>query len=181
MAAGVFDRRVENETTNNNSMPSTLTTLNSSNLPTNISGLLWEDKPRTIRELISSYRLPLAVKLRSGHIPQLFLEKENGSTNKDVVNSITDSSDVNSAKLGKSSPNGHFPSGFESKDTSSQKPEETVLQIHEMRRKRIILARKMTWEKRQNDYVVTGEQVEIPAAFKGKLTPTMLLVSNSAI
>ncbi|RUS73078.1 hypothetical protein EGW08_019159 [Elysia chlorotica] len=54
-------------------------------------------------------------------------------------------------------------------DAKGARDEETILQIHETRRKKIILARKMTWEKRQNDYVVTGEQVEIPASFKGWL------------
>lgn len=45
--------------------------------------------------------------------------------------------------------------------------EENVVQIHELRRRKIVLARRLQWEKRQNDYIVSGEQVEVPACFKG--------------
>ena len=112
------------------------------------------------------------MKLKSGDISS-FLNTNSGST---TENGLSHSGARSSpAKLsGGLDPgsNAHAASPG-AKDTSTTgkgtRDEEMVLQIHEMRRKKIILARKMTWEKRQNDYVVTGEQVEIPASFKGKI------------
>ena len=133
----------------------------SSSLPSNTAELLWEDKRRTLRELVSSYRLPLAVKLKSGDISKYIKEgsKSNGQSN-GQSNKPTSTSDA-----GLDSP----PGPCDSKDSCVDRAgEDVVLQVHETRRKKIVLARKMTWEKRQNDYVVSGEQVEIPASIKGR-------------
>ena len=46
--------------------------------------------------------------------------------------------------------------------------QDNAVQIHEVRRRKIVLARRLQWEKRQNDYIVSGEQVEVPASFKGR-------------
>ncbi|GFS17290.1 GRB2-associated and regulator of MAPK protein [Elysia marginata] len=140
--------------------------------PTNIRELLWEERAKTLRDLLSNYRLPLAVKLKSGDISSFLtsshhthggITNENGLSHSAIRASPTKlSSGVDS----RTDPTGASNTIIKAKGT---RDEEVVLQIHETRRKKIILARKMTWEKRQNDYVVTGEQVEIPASFKGWL------------
>ncbi|GFO37162.1 hypothetical protein PoB_006366700 [Plakobranchus ocellatus] len=142
-------------------------TSSSSVQPRNIRELLWEERAKTLRELISNYRLPLAVKLKSGDISSLLCtgqQKHNENNNENGVSH----SFIHSPQFSSGQESG-FP-GVKDADISTKgcREEEAVLQIHETRRRKIILARKMTWEKRQNDYVVTGEQVEIPASFKGR-------------
>ena len=53
--------------------------------------------------------------------------------------------------------------------------QDNAVQIHEVRRRKIVLARRLQWEKRQNDYIVSGEQVEVPASFKGEGAAACLL------
>ncbi|ESP01272.1 hypothetical protein LOTGIDRAFT_157448 [Lottia gigantea] len=43
---------------------------------------------------------------------------------------------------------------------------DVVLKISELRRKKIILAKKLEWDKTTMDYIVTGEQIEIPSFYK---------------
>ncbi|XP_013086046.2 uncharacterized protein LOC106070650 [Biomphalaria glabrata] len=156
-------------------------------LPTNIRELLWEDKSRTLRELITSYRPPLAVKLKGGDLAKYCPVETNRETiaatltnNISSISSIPPSlvtftvgQDALPSPVSSSGPT-DGPSATAvhgSADSCVKKPgkEETILQIHETKRKKIILARKMTWEKRQNDYIVSGEQVEIPVSLKGWL------------
>ncbi|KAK6179664.1 hypothetical protein SNE40_011973 [Patella caerulea] len=42
-----------------------------------------------------------------------------------------------------------------------------IYNILELRRKKIILARKLQWDKTVMDYMVTGDQIEVPASYKG--------------
>ncbi|XP_005107727.1 uncharacterized protein LOC101855593 [Aplysia californica] len=169
-SVGTEDRTRDHSSAVMASPPATSAT-SSSNLPTNINELLWEEKKRTLRELISSYRLPLAVKLKSGDVSK-FLGGSNSTADR-TGNSETSAGSQNSPSLGNGVSVGRDsnPGTPDSKDSCLGRggQEEVILQIHETRRRKIILARKMTWEKRQNDYVVTGEQVEIPASFKGWL------------
>ncbi|CAL1536687.1 unnamed protein product [Lymnaea stagnalis] len=165
----------------------------SPSLPTNVKELLWEERSRTLRELLASYRLPLAVKLKSGDISKYCAQPAATSAsdvNKDASSTATTTGATSMAthpvqftlgrdalslstdgtQRGKDSPTGADDgSGGKDSPRNQTSPNDLVLQIHETRRKKIILARKMTWEKRQNDYVVTGEQVEIPASYKGWL------------
>lgn len=156
-------------------------------LPTNIRELLWEDKSRTLRELITSYRPPLAVKLKGGDLAKYCPVETNRETiAATLTNNISSISSIPPSlvtfTVGQDAlPSPVSPSGptdgpsatavHGSADSCVRKPgkEETILQIHETKRKKIILARKMTWEKRQNDYIVSGEQVEIPVSLKGWL------------
>ncbi|CAG5119834.1 unnamed protein product [Candidula unifasciata] len=143
--------------------------------PCNISELLWEDKVRSLRDLVTTYRLPLVVKLKSGDINTYIVDNISGSSVNNETKltgngQVASNNACDTSATDKSSPaNDLTSSSFESKNTPvpSSGQADVILQIHETRRRKIIQTRKMTWEKRQNDYVVSGEQVEIPASFKG--------------
>ncbi|XP_046576695.1 LOW QUALITY PROTEIN: uncharacterized protein LOC124284634 [Haliotis rubra] len=84
--------------------------------------IVWDDRPRTLRQIMTSCRLPFHVKIHRG----------------DLSKYIPASSDQND-----------------------------VLHVLEVRRRKIVLGRRLQWEKRANDYTVTGDQLDIPASFKG--------------
>lgn len=42
------------------------------------------------------------------------------------------------------------------------------LQVFEIRRRKLVIARKMQWERKVQDYVVTGKHLQIPIHFKGE-------------
>lgn len=153
----------------------------SSVAPNIIHEFVWEDKGLTLRELIINYNLPLTVKLKASDIIKCFPEtvygkcacKDSNSTGSKVVHSCSSKGaseikfsanlDLRSASLLKL---------LEISDTvrGKNKQRDLVLHIDEIVRKKIILGRKMTWDKRQNDYVVTGGQMEIPASVRGSVT-----------
>lgn len=140
--------------------------------PSNISELLWEDKDRTLRELIATFRLPLFLKLKTGDISSYIVDNvpESNETKFSGSSQVSSPSVCDTSAIARSSST-YSSNGVESKKTpvALSGQSDVILQIHETRRKKIIQARKMTWEKRQNDYVVSGEQVEIPASYKGKV------------
>ncbi|KAK7492910.1 hypothetical protein BaRGS_00015857 [Batillaria attramentaria] len=88
-----------------------------------VKDLIWDEKARAFKDFVSTYRLPLVARLKSGDLSKYLP-----------------------------------PCGPQ---------EDNVVQIHELRRRKIVLARRLQWEKRQNDYIVSGEQVEVPACYKG--------------
>ncbi|XP_076440084.1 uncharacterized protein LOC143279795 [Babylonia areolata] len=88
-----------------------------------LKDLAWDDKVRTLKDFVATYRLPLVARVRKGDLSKFLPPCGPGQDN--------------------------------------------VVQIHEVRRRKIVLARRLQWEKRQNDYIVSGEQVEVPASFKG--------------
>lgn len=151
------------------------------NVPANIRELLWEDKCRTLRDLIVHYRLPLAVKLKSGDISKYVPDSvSNTSVSKETNIAASSSQTSNGSSIGGnqmklSSISDSTPASanidpegkVSARGNSGQ--DDFVLQIHETLRRKIIIARKMTWDKRQNEYIATGEQVEIPATVKGNV------------
>ncbi|BFY99729.1 hypothetical protein BsWGS_02769 [Bradybaena similaris] len=152
----------------------------SSVAPNSIHEFVWEDKGLTLRELIINYNLPLTVKLKASDIRKCFADatcgkctcKDSNPTGSKVVHSCSSKGaseiklsanlDLKSASLLKL---------LEISDTvrGKNKQRDLVLHIDEIVRKKIILGRKMTWDRRQNDYVVTGGQMEIPASVRGWL------------
>ena len=84
---------------------------------------VWEDKPRPLKEILSSTRLPCTLKLHQGDLSKC------------------------------------LPNWPEHAD---------VVRVTDLRRCQIVIGREMEWDKGTNDYVPTGEQLEIPALYKGK-------------
>ncbi|XP_041357331.1 uncharacterized protein LOC121374331 [Gigantopelta aegis] len=83
---------------------------------------VWDDRPRSLQEILASSRLPVPVKLHKG--------------------------DVSS----------YLPAWPDHGD---------VIRVLEVRRRQIVIGRQMQWDKRTNDYVATGDHLEIPALYKG--------------
>lgn len=96
----------------------------SSSSDASVGDVVWEEKVRSLKDIIASFRLPLVARVKSGDLSRL-LPRSGADDN-------------------------------------------NIIQIHELRRRKIVFARRLQWEKRQHDYIVSGEQVEVPASFKGK-------------
>lgn len=43
-----------------------------------------------------------------------------------------------------------------------------ILQFLEIRRRKVVVIRKMQWERRTSEYVTGGKQIDVPATYKGK-------------
>ncbi|KAL8590388.1 hypothetical protein ACOMHN_011602 [Nucella lapillus] len=87
-----------------------------------LKDLSWDEKVRSLKDFVATYRFPIVGRVRSGDLSKFLPPCGPGQDN--------------------------------------------VVQIHEVRRRKIVLARRLQWEKRQNDYIVSGEQVEVPASFR---------------
>ncbi|CAG5126386.1 unnamed protein product [Candidula unifasciata] len=148
-------------------------------VPENISEFAWDDKSLTLRELIVKYHLPLTVKLKASEMRKCIPDSADSKCTCKDSNSAASSKIVHSCSS-RGAGEINFTTRLDSTSTSlrklfeisdavggKNKHNDWVLQIHEVTRKKIMLARKMTWDKRQNDYVVTGGQMEIPASIKG--------------
>ena len=53
---------------------------------------------------------------------------------------------------------------------------EVPLQVLEIRRRKLVIARKMQWERKVQDYVVTGKNLQIPINFKGEWYLMIIIV-----
>ena len=84
---------------------------------------VWEDRPRTLKDILSSSRLPLTVRLHRGDL---------------------------------------------ARHVQGWPDHAHLLRVVEVRRRQIVIGRQMQWDKRTNDYVATGDQLEIPALYKGR-------------
>ncbi|KAJ8306411.1 hypothetical protein KUTeg_016956 [Tegillarca granosa] len=43
-----------------------------------------------------------------------------------------------------------------------------ILQVLEIRRRKVVVIRKMQWERRTSEYVTGGKQIDVPATYKAK-------------
>jgi len=98
-------------------------------IPRPVKDLVWDEKPKLVKELIATSRLPFLAKLHSGNIQE------------------------------------HVPTWTTSPEEGEN--EGDVLQVLEIRRKKMVVIRKMQWDRKRGDYVTGGTQTDIPATFKG--------------
>ncbi|KAL8558041.1 hypothetical protein ACOMHN_022934 [Nucella lapillus] len=106
---------------------------------------VWSDRVQSLRDFVSKHKLPAIARVLSsaGELPQELLSPSRSHQQQSSA-----------------------PPGSSAVYSQSQG---SVVRIHEVGKRRVVLARHVQWEKRQNDYVASGKQVDIhvPAPFKG--------------
>jgi len=106
----------------------------------------WEDKTRTLREVITRGKYPCLVKVKGSVVRKYLRQTSSPPT------SPADGPTGGVDGIG---------------GTGSGTPEEEILHVIELRRHKMVVATRLQWERRTNEYTSTDKHVDINVAQKG--------------